>query len=54
VFHPPVRLARWTVPPRTSIVVIGDKEAEEAVRLISGAVCAASLERAVHRQTASA
>jgi G3E family GTPase len=34
LFHPPVRLSRWTSPPGTSIVVIGDKGAAPIVRRI--------------------
>jgi G3E family GTPase len=42
LFHPPVRLERWTGPPRTSIVVIGDRDAEEAVSLIEAALAEAA------------
>jgi G3E family GTPase len=42
LFHPPVRLARWTVRPGTSIVVIGDREAGEAVRSIEVALAEAA------------
>ena len=38
VFHAPVRLARWSRPPATSIVVIGDKGAGPAATLIAEAV----------------
>jgi len=38
VFHAPVRLARWSRAPATSIIVIGDKGAGPAVALIAEAV----------------
>jgi len=34
VFHPPVRLQSWAGEPRSSIVLIGDDGAREAVKLI--------------------
>jgi G3E family GTPase len=38
VFHPPVRLDRWTAPPRTTIVAIGDGRAEGAIAEIADAL----------------
>lgn len=38
VFHPPVRLDRWTVPRRTSIVAIGDGRAPGAIAEIGAAL----------------
>jgi G3E family GTPase len=43
VFHAPVRLARWSRVPATSIVVIGDKGAGPAVELIAEAVHASAV-----------
>jgi G3E family GTPase len=42
LFHPPVRLDRWTGQPRTSIVLIGDRGAGEAVRMIEAALAEAA------------
>jgi G3E family GTPase len=38
VFHPPVRLGRWTAPPRTTIVAIGDRGAAPAIAEIADAL----------------
>jgi G3E family GTPase len=43
LFHAPVRIERWTGTPKTSIVAIGDKGAEIAVRLIAEALAASVL-----------
>ena len=57
VFHPPVRLREWTRPPGTSIVAIGDKGAEEAIRLMAEALADAVVSTApasVAREAVSA
>ncbi len=43
VFHPPARLHRWTAPPSTSIVIIGDEGANAAVELIANALAEAAV-----------
>ena len=42
MFHPPARLDRWTGPPTTSIVIIGDKGSGRAVELIANALAEAA------------
>ncbi len=55
VFHAPVRLARWSRAPATSIVVIGDKGAGPAVELIAEAVRGSAIaESNSHARTPSA
>lgn len=48
-FHPPVRLHGWTSAPRTRIVVIGESDAERAVKEIAEALEKASLAPGRHR-----
>ena len=38
VFHPPVRLERWTTPPRTTIIAIGNGPAAGATAAIAEAL----------------
>jgi G3E family GTPase len=38
LFHSPVRIERWAGPPRTSIVVIGTENAQDAVTLLADAL----------------
>ena len=38
VFHPPVRLERWTAPPRTTIIAIGNGRADGATAEIADAL----------------
>jgi G3E family GTPase len=45
MFHPPVRLDRWTGPPTTSIVIIGDEGGAPAVESIADALAEAASER---------
>jgi G3E family GTPase len=42
VFHAPARLHRWTGPPSTSMVIIGDRGANEAVESIANALAEAA------------
>ena len=44
MFHPPARLDRWTGPPTTSIVIIGDKGSAPAVESIADALAEAASE----------
>ena len=44
LFHSPVRLARWTSVPATSIVAVGDRGAAAAVEEIADALAAAAVE----------
>jgi G3E family GTPase len=47
LFHPPVMLARWTRAPGTSIVIIGDEGAAEAVAHLAEALADAAVPMAV-------
>jgi G3E family GTPase len=42
MFHPPARLDRWTGPPTTSIVIIGDRGSAPAVKSIADALAEAA------------
>ena len=44
MFHPPARLDRWTGPPTTSIVIIGDRGSAPVVELIADALAEAASE----------
>ena len=39
LFHPPARLERWTGPPTTSIVIIGDKGSAAGVEFDRQRAC---------------
>jgi G3E family GTPase len=42
LFHPPARLDRWTGPPTTSIVIIGDKGSATGVEAIANVLAEAA------------
>jgi G3E family GTPase len=49
LFHPPARLERWTGPPTTSIVIIGDKGSAAGVESIANALAEAAASEPVGR-----
>jgi G3E family GTPase len=42
MFHPPARLDRWTGPPTTSIVIIGDRGSAQAMQAMADALAEAA------------
>jgi G3E family GTPase len=47
LFHPPARLDRWTGPPTTSIVIIGDQGGAAGVESIAHALAEAAASQPV-------
>ncbi|MGH6922744.1 MAG: CobW family GTP-binding protein [Propylenella sp.] len=52
VYHAPVRLGRWTRPPKTSIVAIGDEGAAPAIASIEKALARAAVSELSARPSA--